>query len=441
MLEKNISITEPAKELPVAGEADVVVVGGGLAGVAAAVAAARNGAKVILIEKSIVLGGLATLGHVCIYLPIDDGLGHKVYGGLAEELLHVCIKYGYDNLPDCWRSCPDTVEEPAGRYRTNFNIPAAVCALDELVQNEGIEVVFDTNFCAPIMEGKTCKGVIVENKSGRSAYLAKTFVDASGDLDLLARAGAPNEVQKSIVSHWAHEIDLQSMAQGLEKRSALQAAPLRWLGLRPDFDNSGSEIPTYDGVTSEGVNGYIRTSRRLVLDYLKTHNSPEYAQLTLPLMAQFRMTRRLIGMEELALNPGAHVESSVGCMINSLANPAEVYEFPYGGLIDREITNIAAAGRIVSATGAGWEVARFIPACVLSGEAAGTAAAMAAQQNVSFQALDVPALQEKLTAAGVKVHMAEELRKNRTGVGVKKSPKQTDHSLGVRADALAYPHE
>lgn len=189
----------------------MIVVGGGVAGVAAAVSAARNGSRVILLEKSIILGGLATLGHVCIYLPLDDGLGHKVYGGLAEELLHVCIRYGYDNLPDCWRNGPDTVDTPTGRYRTNFNIPAAVCALDELMEQEGIQVVFDTNFCAPIMEGKTCKGVIVENKSGRTAYLAKAFVDASGDLDLMFRAGAPTETQRSIVSHWAHEIDLDTM--------------------------------------------------------------------------------------------------------------------------------------------------------------------------------------------------------------------------------------
>ena len=110
-------------EIPVAKESDVVVVGGGLAGVAAAVAAAREGMTVTLIEKTIVLGGLATAGHVCIYLPIDDGNGHKVYGGLAEELLHVCIRYGPDNLPDAWRGASDAAPSEAGRYMTNFNIP------------------------------------------------------------------------------------------------------------------------------------------------------------------------------------------------------------------------------------------------------------------------------------------------------------------------------
>ena len=96
------------KEIPVVKETDVIVVGGGLAGVAASVAAAREGMKVTLIEKTIMLGGLATAGHVCVYLPIDDGAGHKVYGGLAEELLHICIKYSYDNLPDEWRDCPES---------------------------------------------------------------------------------------------------------------------------------------------------------------------------------------------------------------------------------------------------------------------------------------------------------------------------------------------
>lgn len=440
-MEKPKQITEQSHSIPVAGEADVIVVGGGVAGVAAAVSAARNGSRVILLEKSIILGGLATLGHVCIYLPLDDGLGHKVYGGLAEELLHVCIRYGYDNLPDCWRNGPDTVDTPTGRYRTNFNIPATVCALDELMEQEGIQVVFDTNFCAPIMEGKTCKGVIVENKSGRTAYLAKAFVDASGDLDLMFRAGAPTETQRSIVSHWAHEIDLDTMKKGLETGQAMQALPLRWLGLRPDADNSEAEIPMYYGTTSEGVNGYIRTSRKLALDYLKQHQSPSYAQMTLPLMPQFRMTRRLVGKEQLEVVPDRYVESSIGCMIHSLEIPAEVYEFPYGGLIDTEITNISAAGRIVSATGRGWEVARFIPACVLTGEAAGLAVSMAAKENISLQTLDVPALQHTLASRGVKIHMDEALRRNRRPQpGEKKDPKKTDATSVVRADSLSYRH-
>ena len=173
-------IIEEQRNIEVVSESDVVVVGGGLAGVSAAVAAARNGASVTLLEKSCVLGGLATLGHVCVYMPLDDGQGHRIHGGLVEELLRVCIRYGYNTIPDCWKDGDPVPSEAIGkRYQSIFNIPACIMALDEYMKDEGVNVVFDTSFCAPIMEGDRCKGVIVENKSGRTAYLAKMVVDAS----------------------------------------------------------------------------------------------------------------------------------------------------------------------------------------------------------------------------------------------------------------------
>ena len=124
------------------------------------------------------------------------------------------------------------------------------------------------------------------------------------------------------------------------------------------------------------------------------------------------MTRRLYGKAELVLEPGRHEDHSVGCMIYSLDAPAAVYEFPYEALINDTITNIAAAGRLVSAGGLAWEVARYIPACALSGEAAGVAAAMAAAQGCALQDVDVAELQRRLAAAGVKIHMTERMRNN-----------------------------
>jgi len=406
------TIIEERREIPVACETDVLVIGGGIAGVAAAVAASRNGVGVTLIEKSIVLGGLATLGHVCIYLPLDDGIGHKIYGGLAEELLYTSIKYGFNNLPECWRHGRKYVENPPGRYKTHFNIPSCVVALDELMEQENVNVVFDTCFCAPIMEGDTCRGVIVENKSGRTAYLAKMVVDASGDADVFYRAGAKCETQKNIVSHWGFELDFDTMKKGMDAGDILKALNLRWLGLRPDRDNKGSDLPMIDGTTSAGVNEYIRISRSLAREHLKKNQRPDYTMLTMPFMPQFRMTRRIIGKEEMPLVPGEHLEHSIGCVIHSLEAPAAVYEFPYEGLIDSRITNIAAAGRIVSAGGRGWEIMRFIPACVLTGQAAGTAAALAIKTGRNLQNLDVAALQQNLEATGVMIHMDEELRNN-----------------------------
>lgn len=402
-------ILEPQRSIPVAGETDVLVVGGGIAGIAAAVSARRSGATVTLIEKSAVLGGLATLGHVCAYLAIDDGAGNKVYGGLAEELLKETIRYGYDTLPDAWRDGPDTITaaQGKGRYLTIFNIPAAIMAFDALMEQEGVEVMFDTNFCSPIMEGNTCKGVIVENKSGRSAYLAKQFVDASGDADLLFRAGAACETQKNCMYYWAHELSLDNLRAGLDSGKLLQCIPLRSFDSEADDD-----VPMFDGTTAEGVNACLKLGRNYALNYLKKRDRNKYCMLTMPMMADFIMSRRLYGKAELVLEPGAHVESSIGCMIYSLDAPAAVYEFPYEGLINDTIPNISAAGRLVSATGLAWEVSRFIPACALTGEAAGTAAAMAIEADCTLQDVNVSALQQRLRAAGVKVHMTEAMRNN-----------------------------
>ena len=406
------TLYEEARNIPVADEADVIVIGGGLAGVSAAVAAARNGASVILIEKSIILGGLATLGHVCAYLPIDDGVGNKIYGGLGEELLRVCSRYGFHTIADCWKDGDDVVEDAGARYQSYFNIPAAVCALDELMQNEGVKVVFDTNFCAPVMEGNTCKGVIVENKSGRTAYIGKMFIDASGDADLFFRAGAPCKEERNIVSHWGFELDMGTLKKGLDSGKVMDSIVFRWLGLAPDMESTEGILPMYYGTSSDEVNAYIRTSRKLALEYFKQHQSDDYMQLTLSLMPQYRMTRRLDGKAVFKADHSDTVDTSIGCMIFSLKSPAPVHEFPYEALIDEKITNIAAAGRIVSADGYGWEVARFIPACVLTCEASGTAAAMAIKDGAALQDIDIAKLQAKLTAAGVKIHMTERMRNN-----------------------------
>ena len=431
------TVFEERRELPVAGETDVLVIGGGLSGVAAAVAAARNGMKVTILEKSIALGGLATLGHVCVYLPIDDGLGHKIYGGMVEELMHVCHRYSYDDIPECWKGGAWKVENPTGRYQCTFNIPACVMALDEYTEEEGVEVIFDTGFCMPIMEGNRCTGVIVENKSGRSAYLAKMVIDASGDADVLFRAGAECETQKSIVSSWTYELDIQKILDTNKPDDVLSNIRMRWFGLRPDVDNSGSELPMFYGTTADGVNDYVHLSRKLALNYLKEHDRPGYAFMTMPFMPQFRMTRRLKGLKEMQVIEGRSEEHSIGAVIHCLEAPAAVYEFPYEALIDSRIENIAAAGRMVSAGGRGWEIMRCIPNCVLTGQAAGTAAALAIRGGTSLQGVNVEALQQNLADTGVMIHMDDSLRHNSEKKALRHAPPSGRGEIAT--DSLSYP--
>ena len=429
-------VEEKSKQLPVSGESDILVIGGGIAGIAAALAASRKGKRVRLIEKSIVLGGLATLGHVCIYLPLCDGLGHKIYGGIAEELLHTTIKYGYNTLPKGWTHGVKALDKPEGRYYSHFNIPACVMAFDELMQENNIDVVFDTVFCNPIMSGNVCQGAVVENKSGRSAYLAKMIIDASGDADVMYRAGAACVEQKSIVSHWAYELDFKTMQMGIDSGNIINSIGLRWIGQRPDADNSKSEMPGFFGTTSEGVNDYIRYSRSIALDFLKTKRNDSYSMLTLPTMPQFRTTRHIVGMKSLELESGKFLDDSVGCVINCLDNPAEVYEFPYEALIDNKIENIIAAGRIVAADGVAWEIMRYIPGCAFTGQVAGTAAAMAIDSNLALQDIPVVPLQSELAETGVMIHMKENLRDNK-GAPAYKNPMQQFDPL-IKLDSLQY---
>ena len=429
-------VTQKEKTIPVYGETDVLVVGGGIAGVAAAIAAARNGKKVTIIEKSVVLGGQATLGHVCIYLALCDGLGNKVFGGIAEELFHVAIKYGYNSLAEGWEQGIMRLENPKGRYRTHFNIPACVMAFDELMKELGVTVIFDALFSEPLMEDGVCKGITMDTKQGRVAYLAKMIVDASGDADVMYRAGADCVETDNIVSHWCYELQFDQMKKGIENGDMLETMVLRWLGLRPDMDNSASELPRFLGTTIEGVNGYMALSREIALEYLKGKMGPDYSMLSLPYMPQFRMTRRIKGMEMLDMTPDVHVETSVGCVAYCLANPAPVYEFPYGGILDKNLKNIAAAGRIVAAEGAGWELMRLIPPAAFTGQVAGTASAMAIDAGISLQEVDIKQLQQKLQDDGVIIHIPEYMKGNENKHQVLDPKKIADPY--IKADALSY---
>ena len=130
--------------IPVGGNFDVVVVGGGFSGVAAAISAARMGKRVLLLEKRIMPGGLATAGIITHYLAICDGHGRKIIRGLGEELLHTAIRYSYDTLSEEWRDGPDYIEHPSRRYETWFSFPECAVALEELLLSEGVEILYDS---------------------------------------------------------------------------------------------------------------------------------------------------------------------------------------------------------------------------------------------------------------------------------------------------------
>ena len=181
------TITEPARQTPIADEADVVVVGGGPAGIIASVAAARNGANTILVESHGFLGGVAALGIP--FQGFHDDNNRQIVGGAPWELMERLFREGAS--PGPWFF--DGVARAYGSVIQYDNTMFKTIASD-MVRDAGAALLLHTSAVRPIHEGNAVKGVLIESKSGREALLAKVVIDASGDGDMAARAGA--EFQK-----------------------------------------------------------------------------------------------------------------------------------------------------------------------------------------------------------------------------------------------------
>ena len=191
-------IQEPERTLPVRyADYDVVVAGGGIAGIAAALAAARAGKRVVLLERMFALGGLATLGLVTIYLPLCDGKGHQLSFGLAEELLKLSIREGWErDYPDTWLS--GSTEHGRQRYKVRYNAQVFAILAEQLLAGENVKILYGTTVCQVLRSGSRLTHIIVENKDGRFAIPVRSAVDATGDADLFHQAAAPVRLKRAI---------------------------------------------------------------------------------------------------------------------------------------------------------------------------------------------------------------------------------------------------
>ena len=403
-------IEEKAREIPVKGEYDVIVAGGGVAGIAAALAAARQGAKTLLLERMFLLGGLATSGLVTIYLPLCDGEGHQVSFGLAEELLRLSVSRGFEpgggTLPDrdggAWLLRNDPEERKKERFQAEFNANLFALLAEELLRENGVEILYGTTVTEVSAEGDRIHALITENKSGREAYCARSFVDATGDADLVYRAGEKTREfgQGNVLAAWFYEY----------------AAPyyqLRMVGAadRPEKYKKAGENDTgrkrYRGLDAREISDMTFESHESVLAHFLENGEirRDHALATVASIPQLRMTRRLDGLYTLDdTEDKARFEDSVG-MISDWRKRGPVYEIPFRTMIGRKYRNLVVCGRILSVTDAMWDISRVIPPCAVTGEAAGTAAAMTGD----FHGLDMNELQKKLKGNGVRLHTGEVL--------------------------------
>ena len=397
------TVMEPARTLPVSGAYDVVVVGAGLAGVGAALAAARQGASTALAERCFGLGGLATLGNVTVYLPICDGYGHQVMGGLAEELLLLSARdlrktqghLYFSGPPDHWLQ-PTPAEERKGkrRYESRFNPYAYQMELEVMVREAGIDLWYDTRLCAVLRQGDHVSHLVVENKDGRSAFACRTVVDASGDADVCALAGEETEsLDNNVLTGWYYEL-------------ADDSCRIRPWTNRPNLlgGKDGAEGPLFAGDRARDVTEHVLETRAEIGRRIgkRRAEDPEadIQPFGLPSIPCFRMTRRLISSFSL-MEAHDHVwfDDAIG-LTGHWWKKGPVYAIPYRCIRAERNRNLLVAGRCISTDASAWDVTRAIPACVLTGEAAGTAAAMAcAGSGGDTHDVPVAALQARLREA------------------------------------------
>lgn len=365
---------------------DVIVVGGGIAGISAVVTAARQGVSALLIEKKVNLGGLATGGLISWYEPLCDGEGKQMLFGMAEELLKLSIRYGFDNLSAHWGG----TGAENGRYATFFSPTVFSLALDRFVVESGAKLRLDTYATYPVMEGKHCTGLICESISGREFFGAKVVIDATGDASVCHRAGVPTVEGENYMTYMVHYTDRKSCSQFGAGGKAHKNR--KWLNYGSDMAGNGHPdgMPKLRGVDADEQTAYLLHGKAAMLEMLSQKDRDSFDIMTLPTMAQYRTIRRIVGAADFKAIDGKECADSIGeCGDFRPENMGKHYALPYGALYNPEFDNLLACGRIISApAGDGWEVARVIPTCAFTGEAAGIAAAYAAKNGKSVNAIN-----------------------------------------------------
>lgn len=420
----NIEIKSPVKEY------DVIVVGGGPSGCAAAIAAAREGADTLLIETGSALGGMATLGMVSKWAPFTDR-EKVIYESIPREIM---IRYkervGFSD--DAWNWVTIIPEQLKIVY-------------DEMVTESGASVLFDSRVCHCVTKDGGIDSVIVSNKAGLTPYKAKVFIDTTGDGDLAAYAGVPFEmgdengnVQSGSLCFIISDADLSKITESVNSNPAdgLWARiiadgkyPLvekhfipAQVGDDTVFANAG-HINGLDSTDPEKVSKAYMHGRKIAEEYLAAlkEYQPEafknaHISATAPILG-VRESRRIKGEycltvedylnrrsfdDEIARNSYWLDFHGRNDLLDSFPpeklryTVGETHGIPWRCLIPVGIDNLLVAGRCISMEQAVLASIRVMPNCLAMGEAAGIGAAMAAKDGVGVRAVDVADIRSKI---------------------------------------------
>jgi glycine/D-amino acid oxidase-like deaminating enzyme len=418
---------EEARRIPVAAECDVLVAGGGSAGIAAAVAASRAGAETILVERYGSLGGMATGGLVILLLSLDDGCGRQTVGGLCQELVDRLTARSAALHPPAeqWGN-PDLElvehyrryglvwgrEPHAVRYSVAYDPEEFRFAANGLLAEAGVRLRLHTWIARPIVADGAVQGVITESKAGREAFLAKVVVDATGDGDLFAAAGEPFGLEQVHPWLWFRMGNVRGADDailGTEGRffKALGGRFFKTLGagrtLMPwgiaDVVDRKIDPTSPDDLTWAELE--CRRRVMAVVDELKGVEGFEDAYLEdLAWQLGIYESRRLEGRYVLGRrDEGVSFDDAVA-FTGDWVRYGVTYEIPYRCLLPQRTEQLLVAGRCLSADHRVHQATKEIPPCFATGEAAGIAAALSAATGIATSSLDVGEIRAQLLKAG-----------------------------------------
>ncbi len=415
------TIHEPGRDLPVFSQVDVLVVGGGSAGVAAAVAAGRAGARVALVERYGSLGGLATGGLIVLLLTLDDGRGRQVIGGLCQETTDRMKAAGGAFHPprEHWAALdPDLVEvyyrwglvwggsgrERVVRYSVAYDPDVMRQVFNEVVLESSADLIFHMWGAAALVEGDRLRGVAFESKAGRQAILADVVIDATGDGDVFASAGCAFELEKIHPWLWFRMGGVEDVDAALDAGGWFFRTPSPGQVLLPW--GSMARIDRRIDATDPRDLSYAEIEcRRMVMEEF------ERLRTTVPGMSRAHVcniatqlgiteSRRLVGRHVLLRDEMNQPFDDAIAITGHWTRYGVIYAIPYRSLQSVEFRNLLAVGRCISVDHRTHNATKEIPACMATGEAAGIAATLALEQGGDVGKVDVSRLQRALADAG-----------------------------------------
>ncbi len=438
------TINEPARSIPIIGEYEVVVLGGGPAGIAAALASGRAGRSTVLIERYGFLGGAGTAAGLSTFCGLHatvHGEHRRVIRGVVDELLERLDRMGGLNAPHL--SVQSRITAQA------YDISAYKIATDEMLIASGVKLLFHAYAAAIDMHSADrINAVIVETKAGRGAVRGELFIDASGDGDLAAWAGVPYEVGdgrgnmlypttmfriNGVDPHKAGDAwvripklmeEAAAKGRAFPRKAAIvrpQKNPIEWRANLTQIKNpDGSAV---SGLDADQLSFGEIEGRRQCWDVFEVIRevTPGFENAYIVEIAPqigIRETRRIRGEYQLTVDNilgcadfadtigvnGWPVEAHVAGDVMFRFHPKESRGFnqlPYRMIVPARVDNLFVVGRCASMTHEGQSSARVSGPCYAMGQAAGAAADLALRAGVTPRALDVQALQRRLEADGV----------------------------------------